>query len=66
MDGPHDEERPKKIQGLLRYQFDLEILHKWREVQVLEEEIKRGKKLRLLVEKLIMNGIGLFHFYTEP
>lgn len=47
----------QRIRQVLSYQFDLEILHKWREVHVLQEEIERGKRIQTVVEKLIMNGL---------
>lgn len=48
-------DREDEIRRLLNYHFDLEILHKWREVQVIQEELERGRRLRSLVEKIIMN-----------
>ena len=35
----------------------MEILHKWREVRILEDELDRGQQLKTLLEKLILNGI---------
>ena len=52
-----EERRLQKIREILTYQMDLEILHKWREVRVIEEEIERGRQLQAFVEKLAMNGI---------
>ena len=51
-----EERRREEIRNVLTYQLDLEILHKWREVRVLEEEIGRGQQVQELVEKLVMNG----------
>lgn len=48
--------RSQVVRKILTYELDLEILQKWREVQVIEEEIARGRLLKSLVEKLIMNG----------
>lgn len=48
---------------VINYQFDLEILQKWREVYVIEEEIERGSYLRNLLEKILLNehiyGFGI-------
>lgn len=33
----------------------MEILHKWREVRILEDELDRGQQLKTLLEKLILN-----------
>lgn len=52
-----DEERLQRIREILRYQLDLEILHKWRELKVIEGELERGCQLKTLLEKLILNGM---------
>jgi hypothetical protein len=52
-----EERRLQQIREILTYQMDLEILHKWREVRVIEEEIERGQQLQTFVEKLAVNGI---------
>lgn len=44
------------IRKILKYEIELEILQKWREVQVIEEELSRGRLLQTLIEKLVMNG----------
>ncbi|PJF18721.1 hypothetical protein PSACC_01466 [Paramicrosporidium saccamoebae] len=52
----------QRIRKVLSYQLDLEILHKWREVQVLQEELERGRQILKVIEKLIINGIPASHF----
>lgn len=56
-----EDERLCKIREILTYQVDLEILHKWRELRVIEEELQRGRQLRVLLEKLIFNGKQSYH-----
>jgi hypothetical protein len=55
------------IRSVLQYELDVEILHKWREIVVIEEEIARGKKILALIEQLIVNewvyGDG---YYESP
>lgn len=48
--------RKERIRKILSYQFDLEILHKLREVRVIEEELERGVAIKELIEKLYING----------
>lgn len=48
--------RDERIRKILSYQFDLEILHKLREVRVIEEELERGAAIKELIEKLYING----------
>lgn len=50
------EERMSRIRRIIRYQFDLEILNKWREIRIIEEEIERGQQLQMWLEKLVLNG----------
>lgn len=50
------EERLEKVKAIIVRQFDVELLHKWREVRILEEEVERGSQLREMLEKLVLNG----------
>lgn len=49
-------ERFEKIKEIIVRQFDVELLHKWREVRILEEELDRGSQLKEMLEKLVLNG----------
>lgn len=51
-----EEERIERIRKVLQYELDLEILHKWREVRLVEAEIERVKQVQLILEKILMNG----------
>lgn len=44
-----------RILQVINYQLDVEILHKWREIIVIEEEMERGKDIMELLQKLIVN-----------
>ena len=53
------------VHKIISYQFDLEILHKLREVKVIVEEIERGERIKELLEKLIINGTWLSRLYAH-
>jgi len=63
-----ENERLHKIQAVVRREFDVEILHKWREVRILEEELDKAMQLRGLLEKLLLNGMLIFYvlLYNNP
>lgn len=48
--------RKEEILNIIEREFDLELLLKYREMRILEHEIERGKELKGLLEKLILNG----------
>ncbi len=50
----------QKIRKIVTKEFDIEILHKWRELRILEDELDKAQQLRLLLEKLILNGMLLY------
>lgn len=54
--GGEEEEWMRRVRSVLTHQLDVEILHKWREIRVIEEELERGRQLQTLIEKLVMNG----------
>jgi len=49
-------ERKEHVKQIIRQEFDLEILYKWREIRILEDELEKGEQLKVLLEKLILNG----------
>ena len=58
-----DKTRNEKILNIIEKEFDLELLLKYREMRILEHELERGKELKELLEKLILNGIVLIYNY---
>lgn len=46
----------EEIMKIIEREFDLELLLKYRELRIIEHEIERGKELKELLEKLILNG----------
>ena len=56
LDGRGDLERFERVKEIIVRQFDVELLHKWREVRILEEELDRGVQLKEMLEKLVLNG----------
>lgn len=51
-----DKLRNENILNIIEQEFDLELLLKYREMRILEHELERGKELKELLEKLILNG----------
>lgn len=51
-------QRHHKIRQIVNREFDVEILHKWREIRILEDELDKGLQLQALLEKLLLNGIS--------
>lgn len=49
-------QRHQKIRQIVNREFDVEILHKWREIRILEDELDKGLQLQALLEKLLLNG----------
>lgn len=49
-------ERRDEILSIIEREFDLEILLKYRELRVIEHEMERGRELKALLEKLLLNG----------
>lgn len=54
-----DEAKKEKILNIIEREFDLELLLKYREMRILEHELERGKELKELLEKLILNGTSI-------
>lgn len=50
------EDRKQEILNIIEKEFNLELLLKYREMRILEHEIERGKELKELLEKIILNG----------
>lgn len=48
--------KEEEILNIIEREFDLELLLKYRELRIIEHEIERGKELKELLEKLILNG----------
>jgi len=48
--------KKEEILNIIEREFDLELLLKYRELRIIEHEIERGKELKELLEKLILNG----------
>ncbi len=46
----------QKIKAVIEKEFDLEFLLKYRELRMIEQEIQRANELKILLEKLILNG----------
>jgi hypothetical protein len=46
----------EEILNIIEREFDLELLLKYRELRIIEHEIERGKEMKELLEKLILNG----------
>lgn len=46
----------EEIMKIIEREFDLELLLKYRELRIIEHEIERGKEIKELLEKLILNG----------
>lgn len=57
--GPATSQRHQKIRQIVNREFDVEILHKWREIRILEDELDKGLQLQALLEKLLLNGNAL-------
>jgi len=51
-----NETKKERILNIIEHEFDLELLLKYREMRILEHELERGKDLKELLEKLILNG----------
>lgn len=56
-------ERTEHVKQVIRKEFDVEILYKWREIRILEDELEKGEQLKILLEKLILNGIKYLRFF---
>lgn len=54
------EERLDEARRIIRREFDVETLHKWREIRIIEEELDKGMQLRAVLEKLLLNGLLSF------
>lgn len=54
-----NEAKKEKILNIIEREFDLELLLKYREMRILEHELERGKELKELLEKLILNGTSI-------
>lgn len=48
--------KKEEILNIIEREFDLELLLKYRELRIIEHEIERGKEMKELLEKLILNG----------
>ena len=48
--------RLAKLRRILRYQFDLELLGKYREARLIDLETQRGTEIRACLEHLLLNG----------
>lgn len=55
---PHSmtDDRLDEARRIIRREYDVEILHKWREIRIIEEELDKGLQLRSVLEKLLLNG----------
>lgn len=51
-----EEARLHRVRQIITKEFDVEILHKWREIRIIEDELDKGYQLQLLLEKLLLNG----------
>lgn len=51
-----EDERLQRVRQIISREFDVEILHKWREVRIIEDELDKAAQLRTLLEKLLLNG----------